>query len=390
VAVKNVWSITEKEQALAKEVKEKLGMDDSEEIFTIEEMWWSIANRYKQDIQGMVARRGTLEILTTRKNLDDTVGFAKELVSNTIEILGEDFFARLTANHNIYARKPIVVETPMVLAGNGRVKLDTTLFTEEEFKNFANKHGISTSEDKTNVHEMEADFTRPPRAFYHKPGREPVEHDPTTMREGARQVWEKFSAKAKQKSRHNNETRNDEENKMNKEVEQHRRTDNESEKIAQNGKMLRLESTMAKMKESQSALEKSTEEYKNRLISIQKASEENMDKMSTMINSMGEAITAQNKQLEAQAQAQVKQAEDIEVIMKAIQAISKAVQVTPVTTQEEEPDKMQIDVAESNAMKRKQTSPEPTTLRAVELESTLAQPNTAKSHFKGMQSTGRR
>jgi hypothetical protein len=115
-----------------------------------------------------------------------------------------------------------------------------------------------------------------------------------------------------------------------------------------------------------------------------------MDKMTSMINSMGEAITAQNKQLEAQAKAQVKQAEDIEVIMKAIQAISKAVQVTPNTPIEEESDNMQIDIAESNAMKRKQTSEGLTTLRAAELESTSASSTTAESHFKGMRSTGRR
>ena len=84
VSVKNIWSITEKDGAITTDVKKKLGMDGKENIYTIEDMWWNLANRYKQDVQGMVTRRGTLEILTTRKNLDNTVGFARELVSNTM------------------------------------------------------------------------------------------------------------------------------------------------------------------------------------------------------------------------------------------------------------------------------------------------------------------
>ena len=112
-------------------------MDVKEEVKTIEDVWWHLANRYKHDVQGMVTRRGMLEILTTRKNLNDTVGFARELVSNTIDVLGEEKFAKLTANHNIYARKPEVQEAPMVLSGTGRVRLNTTHFTEDEFKDFA-------------------------------------------------------------------------------------------------------------------------------------------------------------------------------------------------------------------------------------------------------------
>lgn len=390
VAIKNIWSITEKEEALAAEIKTKLGMENDEVIYTLEDMWWNLANRYKQDVQGMVTRRGTLEILTTRQNLNDTVRFAKELVSNTLDVLGEDFFAKLTANHNIYARKPKVQESPLVLAGKGRVKLDTSLFTEEEFKLFAQKHGITTGEDKEKVQEINVDLTRPPKAFYYKPGREPVEHDPTTMREGARKVWEKFTEKEKKKKRQSNEAGNEEEKLKERKMVHEINLESESDKIAQTGKMIRLESTMAKMKESQESLEKSAEQYQTKLQNMQKAAEDNMERMTSMINSMGEAITAQNKQLEAQAKAQIKQAEDIEVIMKAIQAISKAVQVTPTASQEEGAEKMQIDIAESNAMKRKQSSTEPTTLRAAELESTSASSTPAESHFKGMRSTGGR
>jgi hypothetical protein len=115
VAIKNIWSITETKVEITDNEKQQLGIEANEKGRTIEELWWNLANRYKQDVQGMVARRGTLEILTTRKNLNDTVGFAKELVSNTINILGEEKFAILTANHNRYARQAIVQEAPMVL-----------------------------------------------------------------------------------------------------------------------------------------------------------------------------------------------------------------------------------------------------------------------------------
>ena len=141
----------------------------------------------------MITRRGTLEILTTRKNLNDTVGFARELVNNTIDVIGDEQFALLTANHNPINRRPIIQEAPMILAGRGRVKLDTTHFTAEEFKTFAIKHGIPVGDNKNEATEIAADLTRPPKAFYHKVGREPVEHDPRTMREGARKVWEKFT-----------------------------------------------------------------------------------------------------------------------------------------------------------------------------------------------------
>ena len=394
VAVKNIWSITEKGKEITEEEKEKLGMDAKEDIHTIEDMWWSLANRYKQDIQGMVTRRGTLEILTTRKNLDDTVGFARELVSNTVEVLGNDHFAKLTANHNILARIPMVQEAPMVLSGKGRVRLDTTHFTEEEFKVFALKHGIPLGyNEKEEVKDMPADLTRPPKAFYHKPGREPVEHDPRKMREGARQVWELFTEKNKKKIRSNiNELQHRQSNEPTKAPRETQiQKESTSDEIARNGKMTRLENTMKVMKESQEALEKSTTTFQTKIQDMKKATEDNMEKMSEMINRMGESITVQNRQLEAQAKAQVKQAEDIEIIMKAIQAISKAVQVTPTPTQcEGETNDMQIDIAESNIMKRKQNSIEPTTPFAETQESTMTSPTTAGSQFTGMHSTGRR
>ena len=212
------------------------------------------------------------------------------------------------------------------------------------------------------------------------------------MREGARQVWELFTEKTKKKIRQNIvEIQDRPRNEPTQAPREEARQENMSDKIARIGKQTRLETTMKLMKESQTALEKSTTACQAKIQVMQKTTEDNMEKMSDMINKMGESITIQNRQLEAQAKAQVKQAEDIEIIMKAIQAISKAVQVTPTTTQhEEETDDMQVDIADSNNMKRKQTSIELTTLFAEETQaSTMTSSTTAGSQFKGMHSTGR-
>jgi hypothetical protein len=398
IPIKNVWSITEKDTEITREEIKELGLDEEDKVSTIEEMWWELANKYKHDIQGMVARRGTLEILTTRMNLDETVGFARELVDNTIRVIGEKRFAKLTANHNPAMRKPTVLEAPMILAGNGRVKLDTTQFSAEEFKYFAQKHGIKVGDsDETN--ELNADLTRPPRAFYHKAGREPVEQDPTKMREGAMTIWEKFTEVAKKRNRtkenevstrqKENEAENAEniESRDSRVTPRNRSDQNISDEIKQNGRMIRLEHTIKAMTDSQEALKKSTTTCQEAITKMQKVSDDNIDKMSDIITKMGESITIQNKQLEVQAKAQAQQAEDIQKIMAAISVISEAVQITPITPDDRQD--MQIDIAESNYNKRKQTSEESTTLLIDETrESTSTQPTT-KSQYKGMYSAGR-
>ena len=402
VMIKNIWSITEKDTTITEDEIKKLGLDeDDKTVSTIEEMWWRLANKYKHDIQGMVTRRGTLEILTTRRNLDETVGFARELVNNTIDVIGEERFATLTANHNPTTRKPTVQEAPMILAGKGRVSLDTKQFTEDEFKSFAIKHGIPLGDNK-DISEMAADLTRPPKAFYHKAGREPVEHDPRMMREGARRVWEKFATAAKNDIRKKiNEQAQTPQKNNSEQIEQpkaysadHRTAPTTriehmtTDEIFQKGRTIRLEHSMKAMKESQEALEKSTKMCQEKITNMKKSTEDSIEKMSEMIAKMGDSITTQNRQLEAQAKAQVKQAEDIHKIMAAIQVISKAVQTAaPPITPDNEHD-MQIDIAESNYNKRK-TSEEPTTQFTAELlESTITQPK-AKSQQKGMYSAGR-
>jgi hypothetical protein len=357
IAIKNIWSITEKETEISDDEIKQLGLDiTSQGVKTIEEVWWHLANKYKHDIRGMVTRRGTLELLTTRKNLDETVGFARELIMNTIKVIGERRFASMTANHNPDVRKPTIQEAPMILEGLGRVKLDTSHFTEQEFKNFARKHGIPLN-DNEDIAEVQVDTTRPPKAFYHKAGREPVEHDPRKMREGAISVWEKFADKQKRESRKITNETVGESNTMTSvrpPSPMQRETTKTHEDIVQKGKLLRLESSLKKLRDSQDELEKTTSNCQDQMVNMTKRTEDSIDRMSDMITKMGDSITVQNRQLEAQAKAQVKQAEDIQRIMSAIHAISNVVQATPPVTQES--NSMQIDIPASNYNKRKQTS----------------------------------
>jgi hypothetical protein len=387
VMIKNIWSITEKDNTMNENEQTRLGLEPIENrVSTIEEIWWGLANKYNQDISGMVARRGTLEILTTRTNLDDTVGFARQLVSNTIDVLGEERFAALTANHNPRNRKPIVQDSPMILSGMGRVKLDTTYFTEAEFKMFANKHGIALKNNNNDVKEVVVDLTRPPKAFYHKAGREPVEHDPRKLREGAKTIWEKFATTAKQDKRVEQVEIRQQQNSEPQAAAIITQQDPTSEEIEQRGKMLRMENSINLMKESQETMERNTTSCQEKITKMKRNTEESIDKMSEMIEKMGESITAQNQKLEAQAQAQVKQAEDIQKIMIALHAISSAVQATP-TVQEDTT--MQIDIAESSANKRKQTSFGLTTSSVEERESVDVTPTKAGSQFRGVRNAGR-
>ena len=396
IAIKNIWSITEKGDAMTSEERMRLGLnDDHNEVSTIEEMWWNLANKYQHDVQGMVARRGTLEILTTRSNLNDTMGFVRELVSNTVTVLGDKKFAKLTANYNPESRQPIIQEAPMVLAGKGKVKLDTTLFTEDEFKTFAQKHGIPTGERAEETNGYTADTTRPPKAFYHKAGREPVEHDPRTMRDGARSIWEKFLTK------HNKEQgETDDATRKNKEeirkkippiqpphLQLTRRPEQLSnDEIIQKGKILRLENSMKAMTNSQEAMEKSTSECHKKILSMKTNTEESISTISDMISKMGDSITAQNQKLELQAKAQLQQAEDIQKMMAAITTISNALQTTRTPTHD---NNMEIDIPASNQNKRKQTSIEPTTLLTADtMESIMTQPTEAKDPTKGAHNAG--
>ena len=153
--------------------------------------------------------------------------------------------------------------------------------------------------------------------------------------------------------------------------------------------MIRMENSMKAMKDSQEALEKSTNSCQAKITNMTKNTEDSINKMSEMITKMGDSITTQNRQLEVQAKAQTKQAEDIQRIMAAILVISNALQVTPTMTQDDN-HSMQIDIAESNLNKRKQTSTGSMMPFTVETrESIMTQPSKARSHQEGMHNAGR-
>ena len=382
VRIRNIWSITARGETITRDEMKQLGLAaDYDDDSTIEDMWWHLANRYQHDVQGMVARRGTLEILTTRQNLNDTMGFARELINNTITVLGDMKFAQLTANFNPETRQPLLQEAPMILSGKGRVKIDTTLFSEEEFKSFASKHGIPIGADKTDVDTLPADNTRPPKAFYHKAGREPVEHDPRKMRDGARSIWEQFTNRKKNTEKQTELNRRpvQDDDKVTESTTtarppQQQPSQMSSEDIIRKGKMIRLENSMKAIKSSQEAMEQSTANCHSKIESMKNNTEESISKISDMIEKMGEAITSQNQKLAQQAASQLRQAEDIQKMMTAIGVISRALH-TATPTSSEENTSMNIDIPESNQHKRKQSSPEFTTLLTEEtIESVMTQP----------------
>ena len=147
--------------------------------------------------------------------------------------------------------------------------------------------------------------------------------------------------------------------------------------------MIQLENSMKAMKDSQEAMEHSTIICQEKILRMKTSNEDSMALMSDMITKMGDSITSQNQQLEIQAKAQVKQAEDIQTMMAAIKAIGEAVQATPPTNRED--NSMQIDIPESNQNKRKQTSLESTTLLTDDtLESIMTQPTAAEAQYKGV------
>ena len=208
------------------------------------------------------------------------------------------------------------------------------------------------------------------------------------MRDGARSVWEKFASNNKDANRRNAKEASPE-RKENTKVPPTANKQLTNEDIVQKGKMARLENSMKQMSNSQEEMERITNTCQEQMINMTKRTEDSIDRMSDMITKMGDSITIQNRQLEAQAKAQVKQAEDIQRIMAAIHAISNVVQATPPATQEDT--SMQIDIPKSNFNKRKQTSLGLTTPFTKDIqESIIAPPSKAESlHKKGVHNAGR-
>ena len=194
VEVKNVWSITDPIPEFTKQMSEAIGMEEHPtQAPSIEQLWWDIAEQHGYDIKGMVVRRGTLQILTTREKIDEMVSFVKDLVSGTHSDIGSQNFAAAVSSYDVEDRQPYVSYKPSIFTGQGKFEIDPEHFSNEEFKTFATKHGIPIKSLDVKKKDFNVDLTKPPRAAFHKPGREPKERDPSKLTENAVATWKKYT-----------------------------------------------------------------------------------------------------------------------------------------------------------------------------------------------------
>ena len=123
-------------------------------------MWWDIAEKHGYDIKGMVVRRGTLQILTTREKIDEMVSFVRDLVSGTHSV----------SSYDVDNRQPYVSYKPSIFTGQGKFEIDHEHFSNEEFKTFATKHGIPIKSLDVKKKDFNVDLTKLSRAACHSWG----------------------------------------------------------------------------------------------------------------------------------------------------------------------------------------------------------------------------
>lgn len=192
ISVKNVWSIKEKfnlSSAIAKDYK--FETNGARITTTLEELLWTVFQGYGYDLKGMVVRRGSLHFQTIRAHVKEMYDFVHDLIRELAKALGgSEKFAEYVASDKPTMRQPYLSSNPEILAGPGKFSIDTNHFTEQEYNEFMNRNGIKfKGTEDTN---FKVDLSRPPKAVYHTPGREPVEKDPAKLREGAADIWKKF------------------------------------------------------------------------------------------------------------------------------------------------------------------------------------------------------
>ena len=209
VEVKNVWSITDPIPEFTKKMSEAIGIDEHPtKAPTIEQLWWDIAEKHGYDIKGMVVRRGTLQILTTRETIDEMVNFVKELVSGTHSDIGSQNFAAAVSSYDVDNRQPYISYKPSIFTGKGKFEIDPEHFSDEDFKTFATKHGIPIKSLDVQKKDFKVDLTKPPRAAFHRPGREPKERDPSKLTDNAVATWKKYTVQRKEQQRTMQQTEN--------------------------------------------------------------------------------------------------------------------------------------------------------------------------------------
>lgn len=191
ITVKNVWAIQEPIKEFTKEMADATEVLKVEDKPSIEDFIWKISQGYGHAINGMVVRRGSLQVLTTRDKLNEMYGFFKTFLVKTEEVLGTKNFASSVASYDTENKTPYLDATPDIMLGKGKFRIDTTHFSEDEFKTFVEEEGITYP--KTTTMDRKIDLSKPPTAMFHRGGREPVERDPGKLRKDAKLLWKKFT-----------------------------------------------------------------------------------------------------------------------------------------------------------------------------------------------------
>ena len=150
----------------------------------------------------MVVRRGTLQILTTHAQIDNMVRFVKQLVSGTHSDIGSNNFAAAVSSYDVEERKPYISLKPSIFTRQGKFEIDPEHFTADEFKSFATTHGIPIKALEVKTNNFKVDLTKPPRAAFHRPGREPKERDPSKLAVNAAETpWKKYTIQRRAQQR---------------------------------------------------------------------------------------------------------------------------------------------------------------------------------------------
>ena len=95
------------------------------------------------------------------------------------------------ASYDTENKTPYLDATPDIMLGKGKFRIDTTHFSEDEFKMFIEEKGITYP--KTTTMDRKIDLSKPPTAMFHRGGREPIERDPRKLRKNAKLLWKKFT-----------------------------------------------------------------------------------------------------------------------------------------------------------------------------------------------------
>ena len=192
ITVKNVWNIQEPIKKFTKEMAEATEVFTVDDKPTIEDFIWKVSSGHGHAVRGMVVRRGSLQILTNRATLNEMYGFFKTFLAKTEEVLGTTNLAASVASYDTDNKIPYLDAAPDILLGKGKFRIDTTHFSEEDFKKFVEDEGITYP--TTIPKDRKIDCSKPPTGMFYRGGREPVERDPGKLRKDAKLLWKKFTS----------------------------------------------------------------------------------------------------------------------------------------------------------------------------------------------------